>query len=60
MAEKDYEKVCGLSPEFKEYNFREVCEANLLMNSRSFGITVDKDEIAAMVPFADMVNHRHT
>lgn len=54
---KDYELTCRVDKEFKE-NFMDFCWARTTVCSRIFGLVIDGIKTDAMVPFADMLNHR--
>jgi histone-lysine N-methyltransferase SETD3 len=56
--ESDYEAICNLAS-----NFRETCTlhefkwARMCVCSRNFGLIINGIQTAALVPYADMLNH---
>lgn len=56
---KDYDTVSTIDPSFsKTYDFKMFCWARTVVCSRIFGLTIDGNKSDALVPFADMINHR--
>eukprot|EP00474_Spongospora_subterranea_P003959 CRZ04417.1 hypothetical protein [Spongospora subterranea] len=54
----DYDLICESLPEFCQVNsFDDYKWGRLAVRSRSFSLLVDGIDEAAMMPFADMVNH---
>lgn len=54
---KDYETVRTTDPLF-DVPFMDFCWARTTVCSRIFGLVIDGVKTDAMVPFADMLNHR--
>jgi histone-lysine N-methyltransferase SETD3 len=56
--ENDYETICGIYPAFRNIStLEEFAWARMCVCSRNFGIQVDGLKTAALVPYADMLNH---
>ena len=55
---KDYESILRADNSFTKYSFREFCWARMMVGSRIFGINMSGVKTEALVPFADMLNHR--
>ena len=56
--EKDYESICSIAPEFADIcTVDEFSWARMAVCSRNFGIVVNGLRTAALVPYADMLNH---
>ncbi|CAD8063827.1 unnamed protein product [Paramecium primaurelia] len=55
---KDYNDICAIAPEFKQYLFHEFCWARMTASSRIFGINIKGVKTDAFVPLADMLNHK--
>lgn len=53
----DYKEILRVAPEFKKYSFAKFKWARTAVGSRLYGITYKGEEIEAMVPLADMMNH---
>jgi histone-lysine N-methyltransferase SETD3 len=61
--EKDYYRLCALTPEFQKFSFKDFCEIRMAVSSRIFGVKIDNKKTDVLAPFADMLNHkrpRHT
>ena len=57
--ENDYMAICHLCPDFADIaTLDEFKWARMCVCSRNFGIVVDGVRTAAMVPYADMLNHK--
>lgn len=57
--EEDYSSICAIAPELKELcNLEEFKWARMMVCSRNFGIVVNGLRTAALVPYADMLNHK--
>lgn len=54
---KDYDLIRSVDADFK-YSFMEFCWARTTVCSRIFGLVIDGVKTDALVPFADMLNHR--
>lgn len=54
---KDYELICQYDTTFT-VSFMKWCWARTTVCSRIFGLVIDGVKTDAMVPFADMLNHR--
>ena len=54
----DYNKLCEKIENFKNFSFDKFCKARLIVSSRIFGISINKNKTDALVPFADLLNHR--
>ena len=54
----DYGLVCSIAPEFEEFSLEMFLWARQIVTSRNFSITVDGVKTDALVPFADMLNHK--
>jgi histone-lysine N-methyltransferase SETD3 len=56
--EADYLAICGVAPEFRQIcTLQEFKWARMCVCSRNFGLTINGIQTAAMVPYADMLNH---
>ena len=56
--ENDYESICKVAPEFREVSsLNDFKWARMCVCSRNFGLVVNGLRTAAMVPYADMLNH---
>ena len=56
--ENDYNSICAVAPTFSSYcTLREFSWARMCVCSRNFGLTVSGIRTAALVPYADMLNH---
>lgn len=56
--EADYNAICDISPEFPSYaTLQEFQWARMIVCSRNFGLIVNGIRTAAIVPYADMLNH---
>lgn len=49
---KDYEKICGVAPEFRQHSLNDFMRIRCLVNSRIFGTIIEGDEDDSIVPFA--------
>ena len=54
----DYDLICSLVPDFKQFSLQEYSEVRMMVSSRIFGITVNGVKTDGFVPYADMLNHR--
>ena len=54
----DYNKLCEKIENFKNFSFEKFCQARLIVSSRVFGIAINNVKTDALVPFADLLNHR--
>jgi histone-lysine N-methyltransferase SETD3 len=54
----DYNKLCEKIENFKNFTFEKFCQARVIVSSRVFGISINKAKTDALVPFADLLNHR--
>ena len=54
----DYNKLCEKVENFKKFSFEKFCKARCVISSRVFGITIQDIKTDALVPFADLLNHR--
>ena len=56
--ENDYKSICSIAPQFAKMCDLELFKwARMCVCSRNFGITVNGLRTAALVPYADMLNH---
>ena len=55
---RDYDRVCEISAQFRQFSFREFCWARMMVGSRMFGVHIDGVKTDILAPFADMLNHR--
>lgn len=56
--EADYEAICSLVPEFRSIStLHEFKWARMCVCSRNFGLVINGIQTAALVPYADMLNH---
>ena len=56
--ENDYDSICRVAPEFKDIaTLNDFKWARMCVCSRNFGLVVNGLRTAAMVPYADMLNH---
>lgn len=56
--EDDYRAICGIVPEFTSIcNLEEFKWARMCVCSRNFGLVANNIRTAALVPYADMLNH---
>ena len=54
----DYDAICELCPEFVDIcNLNEFKWARMCVCSRNFGLLINGVQTAALVPYADMLNH---
>lgn len=54
---KDYDAICRVDPAFARFSLARFSWARMIVCSRNFGLTIDGVKTAALVPFADMLNH---
>ena len=54
----DYNKLCEKIENFHNFSFEKFCKARLIISSRIFGISINNNKTDALVPFADLLNHR--
>ena len=54
----DYNKLSEKIENFSNFSFEKFCKARLIISSRIFGITINNNKTDALVPFADLLNHR--
>lgn len=54
----DYNTVLEIAPEFDVHTVEQFKKARMLVNSRLFGVTLEGKDTDAMVPFADLLNHK--
>ena len=54
----DYNKLCEKIENFSQFSFDKFCKARCIISSRVFGITIHNVKTDALVPFADLLNHR--
>ncbi|TDH69930.1 hypothetical protein CCR75_008590 [Bremia lactucae] len=54
---KDYDVICKVDPSFARFSLDRFSWARMIVCSRNFGLTIDGIKTAALVPFADMLNH---
>ena len=54
----DYNKLCEKVENFSQFSFDKFCKARCVISSRVFGITIHNVKTDALVPFADLLNHR--
>ncbi|CAI5700447.1 unnamed protein product [Peronospora effusa] len=54
---KDYDVICRVDPSFTRFTLDRFSWARMIVCSRNFGLTIDGVKTAALVPFADMLNH---
>jgi histone-lysine N-methyltransferase SETD3 len=57
-AQWEYHQLCLALPEFAEFKAEDYFWARLVVVTRIFGITVHGDSTTALVPMADMLNHK--
>jgi histone-lysine N-methyltransferase SETD3 len=58
MIEADYQAICSIAPEFSTYStLHEFMWARMCVCSRNFGMVINGVQTAALVPYADMLNH---
>jgi histone-lysine N-methyltransferase SETD3 len=56
--EEDYLAICNIAPEFRSIcNLQEFKWSRMCVCSRNFGLVINGIQTAAMVPYADMLNH---
>jgi len=56
--EADYSAICSIAPNFKRLvTLKEFKWARMCVCSRNFGLIINGIRTAALVPFADMLNH---
>ncbi|RHY28150.1 hypothetical protein DYB32_006943 [Aphanomyces invadans] len=56
--ERDYQTICGIDPDFGDrFSLDRFSWARMVVCSRNFGLTIDGVKTAALVPYADMLNH---
>ncbi|CAK4083963.1 unnamed protein product [Aphanomyces euteiches] len=55
---RDYNTICHVDPSFGErFSLDRFAWARMIVCSRNFGITINGVKTAALVPYADMLNH---
>jgi histone-lysine N-methyltransferase SETD3 len=54
----DYNKLCDNIDNFSQFSFDKFCKSRCIISSRVFGITIHNVKTDALVPFADLLNHR--
>jgi histone-lysine N-methyltransferase SETD3 len=56
--EQDYEAICTLVPQFRDLcSLHDFKWARMCVCSRNFGLVINGTQTAALVPYADMLNH---
>lgn len=55
---RDYLNIVAIDSSFERFTLEKFCEARLLVSSRVFGIVMEGLKTDALVPMADMLNHR--
>jgi len=56
--EADYKAICKICPEFVDFaTLHEFKWARMCVCSRNFGLVINGTQTAALVPYADMLNH---
>ncbi|RHY02124.1 hypothetical protein DYB36_008680 [Aphanomyces astaci] len=56
--ERDYRTICNEVPDFgSRFTLDRFAWARMIVCSRNFGLTIDGVKTAALVPYADMLNH---
>lgn len=55
---RDYQSVVSVDESFSRFSFEQFSAARLLVSSRVFGIVMEHVKTDALVPLADMLNHR--
>ena len=56
--QEDYDAICEIAPEFSSIaTLEEFKWARMCVCSRNFGLVVNTVKTAALVPYADMLNH---
>lgn len=58
QIKKDYEIICKEVPDFAQFSLKEYAEAIILVASRAYNLNIGGVETIAMVPYADMFNHK--
>lgn len=56
--ETDYKFICGIEPDFESFSLADFTRMRLILSSRTFAMTIDREATDALVPFADMLNHK--
>eukprot|EP01031_Cornospumella_fuschlensis_P026807 gene26807-32388_t len=58
VIEADYEAICSVVPHFRSFStLQEFKWARMCVCSRNFGLSINGLQTAALVPYADMLNH---
>ena len=57
--ENDYQLLCQIIPEFKEFTLEDYMYATIMCQSRSFEFTVEGQSQRFLCPIADMLDHKH-
>jgi histone-lysine N-methyltransferase SETD3 len=55
---KDYDTIVEAVPEFRKYSLEEFKRVRMLVSSRIFGVMIKGVKTDALVPLADMLNHK--
>jgi histone-lysine N-methyltransferase SETD3 len=58
MQREDYDIICNLVEEYKQFNYKDYLDVATTINSRVFSIKINEVEHRALVPYADMLNHK--
>ena len=59
VIKEKYAELCTEIPDFRQFTYTEFCEAMTIAYSRVFSVQIGHEEIPCIVPFADMMNHKH-
>jgi hypothetical protein len=55
---KDYNNICESLEEYKQFSYKEFLGTITAVSSRNFSIKINGATNVALVPYADMLNHR--
>ncbi|MDR3737337.1 MAG: SET domain-containing histone-lysine N-methyltransferase [Acidobacteriaceae bacterium] len=55
---RDYKTITTAVEEFKQFSLEEFSQVRMLVSSRIFGIAIEGKKTDALVPLADMLNHK--
>ncbi|OQR96615.1 hypothetical protein THRCLA_07231 [Thraustotheca clavata] len=54
---RDYDLIVAVDPSFARFSLERFSWARMIVCSRNFGITINGVKTAALVPYADLLNH---
>lgn len=55
---QDYIILCSVIKDFIRFSYVNFCKARMIVSSRMFGVKINNKKTDALVPYADMLNHK--